>query len=467
MIVRIHSAGKSFKGLGTYLTHDPEAKSAERVGWTHTLNLAHDHVPSAVDEMLWTARNAELLKQEAGIRAGGRSTENAVKHVSLNWSPDETPSKEHMIETAETFLRHMKWQEHQALLVSHEDKPHAHVHLMLNTVHPETGLRLDDNFDHRRAQAWALQYEQENGRVFCEQRLKNVGEREEAPTRPAWMAFQKNQAEFEYQEKARENQAPIILEELNNPDAIKSSEWKKLKEIQRDERTSFFAEGKLEFSELRHSINQEIRGEFRERWANYYAQLKDGAEPGELASTKQTLIAEQKEALDARRDHAFEALRETREERYQALLDGQREARQGLHLRQEAGFDNAPLLYLMEEGKLRADQQDFREAVSETTATQQETEQPEEVFMFSPSHGDRSSMKSGADIAAGLGSGLAFAMLSFFDTGQAAKPRYIETPPPGPDPFDGVIAAARDRERAERQQADEEETRKGQRSYGE
>jgi hypothetical protein len=58
-------------------------------------------------------------------------------------------------------------------------------------------------------------------------------------------------------------------------------------------------------------------------------------------------------------------------------------------------------------------------------------------------------------------------MLSFFDTGQAAKPRYIETPQPGPDPFDGVIAAARDRERAERQQADEEETRKGQRSYGE
>ena len=61
----------------------PKAKTAERVGWTHTLNLANDHVPSAVDEMLWTARNAELLKQEAGIRAGGRATENAVKHVSL------------------------------------------------------------------------------------------------------------------------------------------------------------------------------------------------------------------------------------------------------------------------------------------------------------------------------------------------------------------------------------------------
>ena len=93
MIVRILSPGKSFKGLASYLTHDPDAKSSERVGWTHTLNLAHEHVPSAVDELVWTARNAELLKQEAGIRAGGRSTENTVKHISLNWSPEESRAK--------------------------------------------------------------------------------------------------------------------------------------------------------------------------------------------------------------------------------------------------------------------------------------------------------------------------------------------------------------------------------------
>ncbi|MEJ0047141.1 MAG: relaxase/mobilization nuclease domain-containing protein [Rhodospirillales bacterium] len=88
-------------------------------------------------------------------RAGG-ATENTAKHVSLNWSPEEAPTPEHMIETTESFLRHMGWHEHQALVVSHEDKPHPHVHVMLNTIHPETGLRLDDNFERRRAQAWAL-----------------------------------------------------------------------------------------------------------------------------------------------------------------------------------------------------------------------------------------------------------------------------------------------------------------------
>ena len=122
MIIRILSSGKSFTGAANYLTHDPEAQTDERVAWTHTLNLANDHVPSAVDEMLWTARNAELLKQEAGIRAGGRATENPVKHLSLNWSPEDHPTREHMIESTEEFLRHMKWQEHQALLVFHSDK---------------------------------------------------------------------------------------------------------------------------------------------------------------------------------------------------------------------------------------------------------------------------------------------------------------------------------------------------------
>src|SRR5258708_40201991 len=68
------------------------------------------------------------------------------------------------------FRSHMRWRDHQVLLVAHDDKDYSHVHVMLNAVHPETGLRLDDNFDHRRAQAWALKYEQEQGRVYCEQR---------------------------------------------------------------------------------------------------------------------------------------------------------------------------------------------------------------------------------------------------------------------------------------------------------
>jgi hypothetical protein len=56
-----------------------------------------------------------------------------------------------MIETGKDFLQHMKWDKHQAVFVAHDDKSYKHVHIMLNTVHPETGLCLSDSYEQRRA----------------------------------------------------------------------------------------------------------------------------------------------------------------------------------------------------------------------------------------------------------------------------------------------------------------------------
>jgi hypothetical protein len=365
MIVRIIGRGKSFSGLATYLTHDPEADTNKRVAWTHTMNCANDHVPSAVDEMVWTSRDAELLKQEAGVRAGGRATENSVKHLSLNWAPDDNPTREHMIETTEDFLRHMKWQEHQAILVAHDDKSYAHVHCMLNVVHPETGLRLNDDFERRRAQEWALQYEREQGRIYCEQRLQSPEQREAGPPRNVWQAFRDNQKEFENRENQLREQRINMEEEAKNQ---RNSEWGILKEIQRTERTQFFDQGKSEFSSLRLSTYREIRGEFRERWADYYSTARSGSDPEALAVLKAELIANQQAVLEGRRDEACAELREARDARYRALLDDQRNIRADLGLRQEAGLDNGPFLDGLRDrsgGEGLAD--DFRQAADGTT----------------------------------------------------------------------------------------------------
>jgi hypothetical protein len=479
MIVKILSQGKSFKGLGTYLTHDPEAKTAERVAWTHTLNLANDHVPSAIDEMLWTARNAELLKQEAGIRAGGRVTENAVKHLSLNWAPGETPNREHMIETAEDFLRHMGWQDHQALLVAHDDKKHAHVHVMLNVVHPETGLQLDDNFERRRAQAWALEYEREHGRIYCEQRLKNPEEREDAPIRPAWLAFDKNREKFEREENALEKQAPILIRDRENAEIDNSEAWKILKELQKAERIDFFAEGKSEFSELRKSIYREIREEFRDRWADYYAAKRDGADDATLAELKAQLVAEQKAALEERRDQACLALREARNGRYRELLDDQREIRLGLHARQEAGLENPLFLDRLQHRNDGADiAAEFRTEAQATTQPRQAGnawDAGAEAFSASPRH-DRAGMKSGISVGANIGEGLGFGLISLLeslvDGFVGAKPdnsrREPEPEPAGSNPFDAAAEDARKRDQQRERQEAEDEWRKRQRSlYGE
>jgi hypothetical protein len=472
MIVRILSQGKSFKGLAAYLTHDPDAKSAERVGWAHTLNLANDHVPSAVDEMLWTARNAELLKQEAGIRAGGRASENTVKHVSLNWSPEEAPTRAHMIETAEGFLQHMNWQEHQTLIVAHEDKAHAHVHLMVNTIHPETGLRLDDNFERRRAQTWARGYEEENGRVFCPQRLKNAEEREDAPTRPAWMAFQNKQKEFEREEKARENQAPIFLDEPENPQNSKSTEWKKLKEMQREERLTFFSEGKLEFSDLRRSVYREVREEFREKWADFYEAQKNGGDDAAVAARKKELVTEQKELLDQRRDDACTELKDSRNIRYRALLDDQRDIRHQMRARQESGFDNAIFLRLVGERDTGADRPvpSFRDVAGDT-AGRPVAERDNQPWPFAAPRHDRVGNTTGADVGARVATGLGFGILSILgglvDAVAGPTPAAWARPPDSEarsDLFDDAAKEASRRQQAEDEDA-ESEKRKRQRSY--
>jgi hypothetical protein len=135
MVPRFAKPGKSFKGVLLYLAHDPgHAASSERVAWTHTLNHAHDDIAAAMHEMHTTVLNAPLLKAEQGI--GGRQTERPVKHFSLNWHPSERPDKEEMIGAVRSFLQHMGWEEHQAILIAHDDKPYRHVHVVLNVRRP-------------------------------------------------------------------------------------------------------------------------------------------------------------------------------------------------------------------------------------------------------------------------------------------------------------------------------------------
>jgi hypothetical protein len=470
MIVKILSRGKSFKGLATYLTHDPEANTDERVAWTHTFNLANDHVPSAVDEMVWTARNAELLKQEAGVRAGGRATENSVKHLSLNWAPDQRPTQEHMIETTEEFLRHMKWQEHQAVVVAHQDK-HAHVHVMLNVVHPETGLRLDDNFERRRAQAWALEYEKAQGHIYCEQRLNDPAAREDAPPRNVWAAFHENQNEFEAAEKSLRQNEPILVDDEKNQ---RNAEWKMLKEMQRAERTEFFAEGKSEFSQLRLSIYREVREEFRERWADFYATRREGADPDTLAALKAELVADQKAVLESRRDEACDELRESRKGRYRELLDGQMASRAELRSRQEGGLDNGPFLQALEHRHAEENVAvGFREAADQAATPRGGSEGEVQGttltgwFDNDDSHveGGRNADDVGLRVGFSVGSLLDALFFDLTNLGSAPPPRQ-EKPGPGErDPFKASAEEARKQE--QQRERDEAEARARQRSpYG-
>jgi len=474
MIVKISGSGKSFKGLSDYLTHDPnKAKTVERVAWTHTINLPDDHVPSAVNTMYLTAENAELLKQQAGVRGGGGTAEHPVKHISLSWHQDDNPSQQHMLATSKQFLQSMGWGEHQAILVAHSDKPHKHVHIILNEVHPETGLLLNHDYECERARKWGLAYEREQGVIRCEQRTLNPEEREKAMPRNMWAAFKKKEQEFQKSEELLRQNSDIPE---YSPENRAKEEWKILKEFQKEERLAFFAQGKLEFKELRSSIYREVREAFREPWSAYFAALKAGRPPDEVFSFKEQIIAEQKATLEPLRDAACAELREARDLKYRELLDGQKTVRAEFTERLETGLDNTSYFNDLAQKSSSRKQAAlaFREASIEVT-TNFQGEQPRALLRAAVEDAPGRTARShrGRDIAdlgkrravAGVAA-VADSLFSFLTNLGSAPPRPVSAEEKENQFREAAENALKQHQQHEREE-DDARWRERQRTYGE
>lgn len=200
MINVIHNSGTSFKGLMAYLMHDKDADTSERVAWAHTHNLATNDPELGWRVMAATAMQQADLKRSAGIKNTGRKSCAHVMHYTLSWAPDEYGqiSKAEMLQAAlasmsylgttegdkigkkKKALRTQYADEHQAIIVCHEEGPdkQPHVHVMLNRVHPEHGVMLPDSKDYEKLSAWALEYRQAQGKEhYCPERVKNAAAR--------------------------------------------------------------------------------------------------------------------------------------------------------------------------------------------------------------------------------------------------------------------------------------------------
>lgn len=161
------SKGNSFAGAIGYITHDVGKASAERVTFTEVLNMRTSDPEKAAKVMAWTALHAAQLKEAAGIKATGRKTENPVYHFSLNWEPGENIPHQEMVETAKSALAALGYETHEAVLAVHRDKPHQHIHVVVNRINPETGKTHNPKNDYEALQRWAYQYEKDRGRVVC------------------------------------------------------------------------------------------------------------------------------------------------------------------------------------------------------------------------------------------------------------------------------------------------------------
>jgi len=129
MIVKVQPSRKhasSFKRLHEYLTQERDAD-------TGGLLLRGDVVLS---ENLLSFDTAAGEMQ--GVASLNDRCKDAVCHYELAWPPGERPTRPQWADSALQTLKALGYEDHQYMIVAHDDKKHFHIHIMVNKVHPET-----------------------------------------------------------------------------------------------------------------------------------------------------------------------------------------------------------------------------------------------------------------------------------------------------------------------------------------
>lgn len=116
----------SFRRLCKYLTEERDADT----GIPH---LRGDVVLS--DNI---AGSDTVAVQMEGIAFLNPRCKDALCHYELAWPPGERPTRQQWTDCALHTLRELGYQDHQYMVVAHDDKKHFHIHIMVNKVHPET-----------------------------------------------------------------------------------------------------------------------------------------------------------------------------------------------------------------------------------------------------------------------------------------------------------------------------------------
>ena len=171
MVDVVLRGGRSFKGVGSYVLDGPRGKPrpTDALGEILYFNLPAVREPRhAFGIMAATARDADALKELAGVGPGGRTGEKPVYHFVLSWSIDEPVTEEQVLAAAEEALLKLGLEDRQAVAIVHHDTDHLHVHIVANRCSPEDGRFANMGRDRIKLSRWAKQWEQRTfGRTFC------------------------------------------------------------------------------------------------------------------------------------------------------------------------------------------------------------------------------------------------------------------------------------------------------------
>lgn len=126
-MIGMSSSAGGFGALARYLANGRSGDEPERVAWTASRNLPTHDPELAGKIMRATAAQNVRVKQP-------------VYHLALSFDPGDPVDRAAMERVADRVIAALELQGHQILIVSHRDRGHPHMHLLVNRVHPETGL---------------------------------------------------------------------------------------------------------------------------------------------------------------------------------------------------------------------------------------------------------------------------------------------------------------------------------------
>lgn len=177
MLCKIAPSRSDFHALADYLLHGKSKQNTDpkRVAWVAAQNLPTDDPLLAAQYMAATAAQSTRIKK-------------AAYHLMIAWHQREFPTPEAMQEIARQTLALAGLEQHQALIMGHGDRPHPHLHIMLNRVHPETGRVWSTAHDYRRFDAIMRQLSDAHGFLFIPAHAYNrelTDDQPSGPTSPA------------------------------------------------------------------------------------------------------------------------------------------------------------------------------------------------------------------------------------------------------------------------------------------
>jgi Relaxase/Mobilisation nuclease domain len=282
MVPAITAGGRSFRGAALYYLHDKRQDgeavrfTTDRVAWVETVNLPTGDPERAWRIMAHTALAQAELKAAAGTKATGRKLAKPVFAYSIAWHPGERPTKAEMRKAARSSLEAQGLEEHQAIILCHDDEPQAHVHIIVNRVHPATGKAATLSNSKLKLSQWAEGYERKRGKVYCPQRVENNarrgrGEFVRHPRTPR-PVFEFSQATGNDHLGAvfaatAQRQQDAHLHEIGR--AMKRSharQWRELETVYRDRHTGKFREDFLKQCAALRDTQARQRGEMAAAW---------------------------------------------------------------------------------------------------------------------------------------------------------------------------------------------------------